>query len=257
MKKAIIVAGFGTTNESALRSCILPLEQTVAAAFPDWDVLCCFTSQMVIRSLSRREIYISSLDQTLSSLIAEHYQHVVVLPALLTEGGEYDKIMRLCESCRSSFASLMVAKPLLAGEQDLRAVADFISHTYPLRDNEALLLMGHGTAGSDNQSLCALTEALQALDSRLFLAALVGKPFFSGILQSILNAGCKKIILAPLMLTAGTHTVQHLSGSDASSWQNQCISAGLEVTCDLKGLGEYPEIRERYLQHLSACLPEK
>lgn len=256
MKKAIIVACFGTTSESALRSCILPLEQAVAAAFPGWDVLCCFTSQMVIRSLSRRGICVNSLEQTLSSLIMEHYQHVAVLPALLTEGGEYDKIIRLCESCQSSFASLTVAKPLLAGEQDLRTVADFISHTYPLRDDEALLLMGHGSAGSENQSLCALAAILQALDNRLFLAALVGEPDFSGSLQSILNTGCKKIILAPLMLTAGTHAVQHLSGPGASSWQSLCSASGLEVSCNLKGLGEYPEIRERYLQHLSACLPE-
>lgn len=257
MKKAILITSFGTTSEAALQNCILPLEQSIAATYPDWDVFRCFTSQTVIQKLSVKGIAIDSMEQSLSKLIRGNYRQAVILPTLLTEGGEYEKILKLCASFRSAFDYLAVATPMLSNKQDIYTVASFIHSAYPLHEDEALLLMGHGTSGSDNESLCALAAALQNKDSRCYLASLIGEPDFSQTLQCILNAGFQKVTLAPLMLTAGTHAVKHLAGCSDSSWQNQCVAAGLTVTCNLTGLGEYPEIRELYLQHLSACIPEK
>lgn len=257
MKKAILIASFGTTSESALNNCILPLEKDVAAAFPDWTVIRCFTSLMVIKQLAQQNIFVDSLAGTLEKLARETYQRVTILPTLLTGGGEYEKVLFHCQPYRSALNHLAIAKPLLTDEEDIHTVAAFIHSTFSLKEDESLLLMGHGTAGSDNKSLCALADTLHRVDNCIFLAALNGEPDFSRILQEILKTNCRRVILAPLMLTAGTHAVQHLSGPEEGSWLNRCKAAGLDVQCRLIGLGEAPEIRRLYLQHLSDCFTEK
>jgi len=257
MKKAILITSFGTTSEAALNNCILPLEQAVAAAFPDRTVLRCFTSQMVIRRLAQQNIFVDFLTDALEKLVREEYRHVAILPTLLTDGGEYEKILVCCQSYRSSFDRLTIAKPLLTDEEDMNTIAAFIRSTFSLKKNEALLLMGHGTENSDNRSLCALADTLGRMDNRIFLAALNGSPAFIQIFPQICTAGFRNVHLAPLMLTAGTHALKHLSGPGETSWQSQCRSAGMETACHLTGLGEYPEIRKLYLRHLSDSLTEK
>lgn len=256
MKKAILVTSFGTTSEAALNNCILPLEQAVTAAFPDWRVFRCFTSGMVIHRLAQQGICVDSLTQALDKLIREEYHHIAILPTLLTGEGEYEKILACSDSYQSSFTRLTIAKPLLTNEQDINAVAAIIQNNHSLKQDEALLLMGHGTVDSDNISLCALADNLQRTDNRIFLAVLTGAPAFSQVLQQICATSCRKILLAPLMLTAGTHAVRHLSGPSETSWQSRCSAAGMETSCHLTGLGEYPEIRELYLRHLSDSLTE-
>lgn len=257
MNKAILVTSFGTAGKSAINTCILPLERAVAAAFPDWRVFRCFTSEMIIRRLSQQNVFVDSLDQMLERLTQEGCTHVAILPTLLTDGGEYAKIMTCAAAHQPAFAKLSVAKPLLADGQDINTVADIIRKVHTLNEDEALLLMGHGTVGSDNRGLCALADKLQQLDGRIFLAALNGAPDFAQVLRKVCETGCRKVTLAPLMITAGTHVQKHLSGHVETSWQSQCRATGLETNCHLVGLGEYPEVRELYLGHLSASLTEK
>lgn len=257
MKNAILIASFGTTSEAALKHDILPLEQETARAFPGWRVHRAFTSQVVIRRLEKQGIAVDSLELALGRLTQEGYKRVMIMPTLLSDGGEYQKICTIAAAYRPQFAQLNITKPLLADEDDIQQVAAFIRKATPLRKQEALLLMGHGSAGSDNRSLLALAETFRTMDCGIFLAALIGEPDFSRTLTEICQQGYSAVCLAPLMLTAGAHAVRHLAGPEASSWQTRCRAAGLETTCLLKGLGAYPEIRALYLQHLSASESQK
>jgi len=256
MKKAILIASFGTTCESAIQSCILPLEQAAAAAYPDDTVHHCFTSDMVIHRLSGQGIFVDSPAQALARLLREGYQQIAVLPTMLTRGSEYEKLLTCINDFQSSFPRLTVAAPLLDQEEDLKAVASFIHNAYALQENEALLLMGHGTAGSENSIFRALAKILQNTDPRIFLAALEGPPALSPAIRKIVERGYPNVLVAPLMLTAGTHAVKHLSGASDTSWLSQCRAAGLETRCCLTSLGTYTEIQELYLRHLSASLAE-
>ena len=42
-----------------------------------------------------------------------------------------------------------------------------------------------------------------------------------------------------------------MAGDDIDSWKTQFLSAGYDVQCHLKGLGEYQEIRDLFLKHIS------
>ena len=62
-----------------------------------------------------------------------------------------------------------------------------------------------------------------------------------------------KVVLAPLMVVAGDHAINDMSGDD-DSWQQVFEAAGYETQVVLKGLGEYPSIRKIYLETLwTAC----
>ena len=52
----------------------------------------------------------------------------------------------------------------------------------------------------------------------------------------------------PLMLVAGDHAKNDMAGE----WKEQLEASGFEVNCVLKGLGEYPEIREIYCEHIKS-----
>ena len=56
------------------------------------------------------------------------------------------------------------------------------------------------------------------------------------------------------MIVAGDHAKNDMAGDDPDSWKEQFRSAGYQVTCHLKGLGEFPQIRKIFLRHLEAIL---
>ena len=63
----------------------------------------------------------------------------------------------------------------------------------------------------------------------------------------------KKVILAPFMIVAGDHARHDMAGDDPDSWYSQFVSAGYQVECVMKGLGEYDGVRELFAEHAKSC----
>ncbi|MCR4722254.1 MAG: sirohydrochlorin cobaltochelatase, partial [Eubacteriales bacterium] len=62
-------------------------------------------------------------------------------------------------------------------------------------------------------------------------------------------AGYKNVVLRPLMVVAGDHANNDMAGDDEDSWKSMFTAAGLEVTCQIAGLGGVPEIQQMYVSH--------
>ena len=60
----------------------------------------------------------------------------------------------------------------------------------------------------------------------------------------------KKVHLTPFMIVAGDHARNDMAGEDEDSWVNQFQAAGYETVCHLKGLGEYPGVRNMFIRHV-------
>ena len=58
----------------------------------------------------------------------------------------------------------------------------------------------------------------------------------------------------PLMIVAGDHAQNDLAGADPDSWMNRLSSEGYEVTPVLKGLGEYPQVRQILVEHVQQAM---
>ena len=52
------------------------------------------------------------------------------------------------------------------------------------------------------------------------------------------------------MVVAGDHAINDMAGEEEDSWKSRLEAEGYEVTCVLKGLGEYPAIQELFIQHV-------
>ena len=55
------------------------------------------------------------------------------------------------------------------------------------------------------------------------------------------------------MIVAGDHARHDMAGDDPDSWYSQFVSAGYQVECVMKGLGEYDGVRELFAEHAKSC----
>lgn len=64
----------------------------------------------------------------------------------------------------------------------------------------------------------------------------------------------KTVALSPLMIVAGDHAVNDMAGDGENSWKNRFLSEGYETEIILRGLGEYPAVREMFAEHAAKAL---
>lgn len=71
------------------------------------------------------------------------------------------------------------------------------------------------------------------------------------LLRQIKAIHPRRAVLAPFMIVAGDHAKNDMAGDNPESWRCQFEQSGIEVSCILKGLGEYPKIRQLFLEHIA------
>lgn len=253
MKKVIVALSFGTTHESARKKAIEPLENEFAEALEGWEMKRAFTSGMIVRSLKKSGFDYSTLEETLDKI--EEGSSVVIQPTHVIKGEEYDKIYETAERYKNKFALLKTGVPLLNREEDVEKVCRCMIRRFPLNDSEAVVLMGHGTEHSENTIYSRIGQAFKDLGAGyIFVGTVEASPDIQDILAELKKRGYKKAILAPLMLVAGDHAANDMAGDDPESWKSILEREGIQTRAVVKGLGEYPEIREIYLEHLKELL---
>ncbi len=114
--------------------------------------------------------------------------------------------------------------------------------------------MGHGREGADFYPYEKLTEAFRRDGKENFCVGTVEfDPGIAPVLEMVRARRPRHTYLAPLMIVAGDHAINDMAGNDADSWANRIAALGTEANCVLKGLGEYPEVRELFVRHARAA----
>ena len=248
MKKAILVVSFGTSYHDTLEKTILATEGAIAQANPGWEVRRAFTSAIIMRKLLARDnLQIDNVSQAMAKLEAEGFTHVAVQPTHVMHGEEYEKLLSMLEPYRLSM-KIRVGQPLLNSQEDYEQVAKALLSWLP-RQDDALVLMGHGTAHFANSAYGQLEQNLQDLRDTVYVATVEGYPTLDRVIRSLAaRPEIKSVTLAPLMLVAGDHARNDMAG-DEDSWKAQLEKAGYRVTCVLRGMGECPAIRDLFVRH--------
>ena len=247
MEQAIVVTSFGTSVPEA-RASITAVEEVLKGAAPDCVFTRAFTSSIIRRILAGRGEPVPSLTQALEQLCADGIRRVVVQPTHLLYGREYDKLKGEAEAFAARFDEVVVGRPLLADTGDLLRFADGLSRTYPERDGEAVVFMGHGTEHFANVVYPALQTALH-LKGRddLYIGTVEGWPSLDDILGQLKE---RRVRLAPLMLVAGDHAKNDMAGDGPDSWKSRLEQMGCSVACSITGLGMLPWVQEMYRERL-------
>ena len=251
-KTGILVVSFGTSFRDAFEKNILAVETAIGNAFPGCELRRAFTSGMIIKKLCTRDNFlVPTVREALDSFLADGFTDLLVQPTHIINGHENDHMLSVLASYKDKFRSIRVGAPLLTSTGDYNALIDAVTEEYAyLKDDEFLVFMGHGTEHHANAVYPALDYMLKASGrSSIYIGTVEGYPDLELVKEMVKDRAPRKVVLAPLMLVAGDHAANDMAGDDEDSWKNEFLREGYEVECILKGLGEYPAVRELFVNH--------
>lgn len=250
-KKGLLVVSFGTSYPETRVKTIDRLETDLTAAFPERILYRAWTSSMIRKKLKERDrITIFSVDEAMAQMAKDGVEDILVQPTHILNGTENEQMTDAIKAKRDDFRHVAIGKPLLDSTEDYFSVIDALAKTYPLPDDTALLLMGHGTEHYADSAYAALDYMLKdrGYDS-FFVGTVEGYPDFEAMLRLLKKSSYQKVHLVPLMIVAGDHANHDMVGEEDDSWKNRLTEAKFEVSYTKKGLGEIREIRDIFLRH--------
>lgn len=254
-EKGILLVSFGTSHDTTREKTIDALEQDIKEKYPEYKVYSAFTSSIIRRILSKREIDIDDVGTALAKMVGAGIKEVKILPTHLLYGEEYDKLVSEAKEYSSKVSSMEIAKPLLACTQDIMDVANILNKNILVERDECIVLMGHGTSHFCNTVYPAMDYICKCMElNHMFVGTVEAFPSVDDVLKIVKKSSFTKVILTPLMLVAGDHAVNDMASDEPDSWKSLFIKEGFEVRTLLKGLGEYGEIRSMYEDHLEQIM---
>ena len=253
MKRAILFTSFGVANEQARKSCIDAAAGRIKDAYPDFEVRQAYTSVFIKKKLARQGIQVDSLPEALERLQVEGFSHVLIQPGYLTAGEEYEKkVLQVAAKYQDCFEQLLISRPIMERPEDGAAVLRVLQEIFSLAEGEELVMVGHGSPHQHNPAYENLQQLADKADFPLHIGVIepTDTPAFGDVLARLQAKGVKKILLAPLLLSGGSHVNEDIAGAEPESWLNRLQAAGFCVRTNLRGMGEYPTFQQLYVQRL-------
>ena len=205
-KRALLTVSFGTAAEEARRVEIGGVEEALRRRVPELPFARAYTSPTIRRILANRGIAVPSLEEALEEQLSAGVEQLYLLPTHLLPGYEYDAIAATVESFRPRFRDLRLAPPLMGDTDMVRALAGVLMERWRKLLGQTVVLVGHGTTHPGNLVYPALQGVLSlAGRGDILVGAIEGWPGLDELLPVLERQGAERVILAPLLLTAGGH----------------------------------------------------
>ena len=254
-KKAILVVSFGTSVNETREKTIDRIETDIRNANPDAAIYRAWTSKMIIKKVNARDhVHIFTVKEAMEQMREDGITDVMVQPTHVINGVENDRMKEDALAYQQDFHSISFGDPLLTSEQDNLDVIQAIAEEFSdLKQEEALVLMGHGTTHYTNAIYAALDYTFKDKGYKnIFLGTVEAYPSMETLMKIVKEYDPEKVILAPFMIVAGDHAKNDMAGDNPESWYNQFRAAGFQTETVVKGLGQYPGIRKILVEHLKA-----
>lgn len=251
MKKAILVVSFGTSHLDTLDKTIGAIEKKLKEGFPDRELYRAFTSGMIIRKLETEYgIQVCDVAEAMEKMYQDGIKDVLVQPTHIIHGFEYEKMTEQIRIRAGCFQEIRIGTPLLGSMDDYEEAVRLIMEDSGLREEETLVLMGHGTDHHTNAAYPALDYTFWAKGYKNVVVGTVeGFPEMDEVIKKLKEQKAKKILLMPFMIVAGDHAKNDMAGEEADSWKSMLAKEGYEVRPVLKGLGEIEGICRMFVRH--------
>ncbi|MDR1257581.1 MAG: sirohydrochlorin cobaltochelatase [Spirochaetaceae bacterium] len=257
-KPVLLVVSFGTSYSESRALTIGAIEDSLAAAYPDYEVRRAFTSQIIIDKIKEQDgENIDNVAEAMNRLVKDGVKDVVVQSTHLMDGIEYHEMLDAIKPFEKKFKSIKYGKPLLSSDADYDSlIKAMAAETAQYRaDGTAIAYMGHGTEAESNRDYEILAGKLDAQGYRNYLIGTVeAEPTLDDVVNEATALGVKNVVLLPLMIVAGDHANNDMAGDDSDSWKSVLEGKGFTVTPVLKGLGQYEGIRQIFAGHVQDAL---
>ncbi len=258
IKTGILLVAFGTSVHKA-QVAFQNIDEKVKAAFPNIPVRWAYTSYMIRKKLAKQGRYLDSPEVALAKMMDERFTHVAIQSLHTILGKEFDALSTNAQhfaDMTGGIEHLQVGKPLLASDADIKRVVDVITKSIPLERNpeDAVVLMGHGTAHPSNAFYAALMFRLQQTDPNIFIGTVDYFPKIDVIKKMLSLKKIKKAYLMPFMSVAGNHARKDMIGDRENSWKSILTEAGIQSVPVLKGTAEYDGFVNIWIDHLKQAM---
>lgn len=270
---AIILASFGSADDSIREKTSDKLAEELGKFFTDFAISQAFTSNFLIKKLSRRGIFFATPAEKISQLRAEGFKKIFLLPTHLTPGEEFDNKIKICEA-----PDVKIIPPLMSEPLDKKIFVTILD-CFKKNDDEDLILIGHGSPHRHNpvyENLQSLADEVLTIgngkwgmgnenDAKIIPNSQfpiphclhIGvieendTPNFSDVVKRLKISRAKKILLAPLLFSGGVHVAEDIAG-EKNSWLTKLSALGYQVRVIRDGLGTFKNFRELYIKKLEA-----
>ena len=256
MKKAILVVSFGTSYLDTLEKTIEKAEKQIRDNFSEYDIYRAFTSHKIIKKLKEKyEIFIETPEEMLEKLYENGYEEIIMQPLHMIPGEEFIYINKIADSFKEKFEILKVGRPIFyyQGIEELpQDYSLFIEATKELyEENNAVVLMGHGTAHPANSVYGCLQAVFEDEGyENVFVTTVEGYPNFENVIKRLRRRNISEVTIAPLMVVAGDHARNDMASDEDESLKSMLEAEGIKVNVHMKGLGESEKFNKLYINRI-------
>ena len=253
-KASVLMVHFGTTFDDTRKNTIDAVNDEAKKEFPDMEIREAYTSRIIMRRLKERGIVKDNPAEALDKLAKEGYTHIIVQPTNVINGVESKTLEQQLEMYKNKFKEIRTGSALLSAPEDYKAVAEIINKEVgELADDEAVVLVGHGTHDSGNAAYPAMDYTAKSMGYKFYVGTIEGFPEFDDVVKGLKKDNIKKVILMPFMFVAGDHANNDI----AVDWKEELEKEGFIVEVKLTSLGMMEDIRKMFINHAKFMLENK
>lgn len=255
-KKGILVVSFGTSYEHTRKANIEAVEIKINEAFKDYEVRRAFTSSRIIKKLKERDnIFIDNTSEALEKMKREGFEEVIIQPLHIIPGIEYEKIVTVFKEHGSNFEKIEIGTPILYSMDDYEEAVEALKSQLPdIKEDSAVVLMGHGTYHPSNACYACLQSFLSDEGLNVYVGTVEGYPEIEHIIPKLKNRNVKEVTLMPYMLVAGDHAINDMASDEEDSWKSILEKEGFKVNMYIHGLGENPDYQRIYVNKVKEAM---
>lgn len=253
MKNAVLVVSVGTTKIEAIENTSKRLLYRIEKAYPDAKCYLAFSNERILNKMKQKQPdTFLGLEEALEQILADGAESLLVQPTYLLNGLENDGMLQILESYRSKFSFLKIGKPLLSSKEDYSRALAAICKNANFLEGEALVLVGHGSALSDNTYQNLEYTAYVQGQRNVFVGTICDEKSQRMTLRKLKAAGFERVCLMPLLFVVAHHGIKDIF-AETDSWNSVLKEEGYIVTAKIVGLGEMDEILDLFIEHLNAA----
>lgn len=270
-RKAILLAHFGTTFPSALPS-LDNIRRKVEEAFPGVETRICFTSNMVRNIWAGRKknpgqwigqgvpeevLSVQGFLGAVGNLQDQNYRTIIVQPTHIYHGEQYEDLksyvtalqsIRTIKKVWAPFEQIVLSRPALGTYGIAHDYADDIDEFVRLMAGDiemaraadaSMLYIAHGNDFFCSGVFHELLKELRAAypGTPIHIGMVEGYPGIDDTIGELRTAGTRKVLIKPLMMTAGDHAHHDIDNDEPESWRGRLEAEGIGVTTIMEGLG--------------------
>lgn len=246
-KSAVVMTYFGTTHPDTRAKTIDAINQRAKEAFKgEADVFEAYTSRIVTRRVEKNEgLKKYNPSEVLTALKKKGYKNIIIQPTNTIDGIEMKTMEAETMKFKKDFNHLRIGQPLLCTPENYKEVINIISKTVgPLKKNEGIVLVGHGTPDPGTASYAMFDYMAKDMNKPIYVGTIEGYPTFDTMVKQLKRDKKNEVVLMPMMFVAGDHAHNDI----AIDWKNNLQKAGFKVNVKLLPFGQIPQIQDMFIE---------